>query len=108
MQVQVHYQGLVNSPWMEQFISKRVSKLQRYLSKSASILVNIRFENKKFVTSLAIHNTNHDYAFSATGENMYESFSSSIIKATRALAEQKRMIKDKINRKFTSLDRAVA
>jgi ribosomal subunit interface protein len=104
MQVHVHYQGLESSPWMEQFIEKRVDKLERYVNSSATVLVNLKFENRTYVTSLAIHNLNHDYAFSASGENLYESFSVAIDKATRALAEQKRIIKDKINRRYTPLN----
>lgn len=108
MQVQVHYQGLDSSPWMEQFISKRVSKLERYVNNSATVLVNLKFENRTYVTSLAIHNLNHDYAFTSQGENLYESFSLAIDKATRALAEHKRMIKDKINRRYVPLNQAMA
>jgi ribosomal subunit interface protein len=102
MQVQVHYQGLDSSPWMDQFITRKVSKLSRYLSPSASLHVNLRFENRVYTTSLAIHNLYHDFAFSADGENLYESFSSATDKATRSLTEQKRRVKDKIHRKFSA------
>lgn len=108
MQVQVHYQGLENSPWMDQFITKRVSKLDRYLSSAATINVHLKFINRTYVTTLAIHNVNHDYAFTANGENLYESFASATDKASRALGEQKRKIKDKINRKYFSLKQAAA
>lgn len=108
MQVQIHYQGLDNSPWMDQFITRKVSKLNRYLNSAASLQVHLKFVNRKYVTSLAIHNLNHDYAFTADGENLYESFSLATDKATRALGEHKRMIKDKINRKYYSLKQAVA
>ena len=103
MQVQVHYQGLEPSPWLEQFIGRRVSKLDRYLSPAASIQVNLRFENREYVTGLSIHNPNHDYAFTSNGLNLYESFSSAIEKAARVLGEEKRKVKDKINKKFFSL-----
>lgn len=103
MQVQVHYQGLDSSPWMDQFISNRVNKLTRYLNSAASVQVNLKFENRRYITSLAIHNLNHDYAFTADGENLYESFASAVDKANRSLGEHKRMIKDKINRKYFSI-----
>lgn len=103
MHVQVHYQNLENSPWMDQFIESRVNKLNKYLSQAANIQVNLKFENRKYVTSLAIHNTNHDYAFTGEGSNLYESFSLAIDKAARTLGEQKRKLKDKINKQFYSL-----
>jgi ribosomal subunit interface protein len=102
MRVQVHYQNLENSPWMDQFIERRVNKLDKYLSSAANVQVNLKYENRKYVTSLAIHN-HHDYAFSADGANLYESFSAAVEKAMRSLGEQKRKIKDKINKKFFSL-----
>lgn len=103
MQVQVHYQNLENSPWMDQFIERRVSKLNKYLAQSASIQVNLKYSNRSYVTSLAIHNPYHDYAFTSEGANLYESFSLAIDKAARTLGEQKRKIKDKINKRFFSL-----
>ena len=103
MHVQVHYSNLENSPWMDQFIESRVDKLTKYLSQSATIQVNLRFENRQYVTTLAIHNMNHDYAFTGDGVNLYESFSLAIDKAARALGEQKRRQKDKINKQFFSL-----
>ena len=103
MHVQVHYQNLDNSPWMDQFIETRVNKLNKYLAQSAYVQVNLRLENNRYVTSLAIHNPNHDYAFSSDGINLYESFSLAVDKASRVLGEQKRKMKDKINKHFFSL-----
>ena len=100
MQIQVHYQGLENSPWMDQFITKRVSKLDRYLSPSASVQVHLKMDNRNYVTSLSVRNMNHDFAFTSDGENLYESFSLAVDKATRALVEHKKQIKDKIHRKY--------
>lgn len=109
MQIKVHYQGLDNTPWMDQFITNRVAKLNRYLNPSASIQIHLKMENQLYVTSLAIHNMNHDYAYSAQGANLYESFQLATDKAARALGEQKRMLKDRIHRKTnTFINRATA
>lgn len=107
MHVQVHYQNLENSPWMDQFIESRVNRLNKYLSQSARVQVNLRLEKNRYVTSLAIHNPNHDYAFNTEGVNLYESFAQAIEKATRALGEHKRIMKDKINKHFFSLKNEV-
>ncbi len=101
MHVKVHYQGLDSSPWMDDFITKRVEKLSRYLNAASGLQVQIKFANRTYSTTLAIHN-HHDYSYSAEGENLYESFSSAVDKATRGLSENKRKIKDRIHRKFAS------
>lgn len=103
MHVQVHYQGLDNSPWVDQFIESRVNKLNKYLTPSSSVQVNLRYVNRSYVTSLAIHNPHHVYAFNSEGVNLYESLSQAIDKAVRSLGEHKRKVKDKINKKFFSL-----
>jgi ribosomal subunit interface protein len=103
MQVQVHYHGMEASPWVDQFVERRLEKLERYLNPSSSILVNLKFEDRKFTSTLAIHHFSKDYAFSADGENLYESFSQSVEKASRSLSEKKKKLKDKIHRRFYSL-----
>ncbi len=102
MHVQVHYQNLDNSPWSKQFVEDRVSKLNKYLSPSANIHVNLKYENKSYVTSLAIHNFHQDYAFNSHGENLYEALATAIDKAMRSLGEQKKKVKDRIHRKMFS------
>ena len=102
MHVKVHYQGLESSPWMEDFITKRVQKLTRYLSPASMIHVHVKFANRKYSTNIAVHN-HQDYAFAADGENFYESFSLAMDKANRALRESKQRLKDKINRKYFSI-----
>lgn len=105
MQVQVHYQGLEPSPWLDRFISQRLNKIERYLGPSASVQINLKFDNKAYNTSMAIHGLFRDYAFSADGENLYESFSSALDKANRSLGEQKRRMKDRIHQKYMSINR---
>ena len=101
--VSVHYQSLENTPWLDQFISSRLGKLEKYLNQAASIQVNLKFENRRYITGLVIHHKNHDHAFSGTGDNLYESFALAVDKASRTLGEEKRILKDKINRKYFSL-----
>jgi ribosomal subunit interface protein len=104
MQIQVFYQNLKCSSGMEKFILKKVAKLDRYLSRSCQVLVSFRATDEHtFSTSLAIHHTHHDYAFTAEGENLYESFSLAMEKATRTLSEQKRNLRDRINKRFFSV-----
>jgi ribosomal subunit interface protein len=95
MQIQVHCQGLSHSRWMDEFITKKVEKLGRYLNPSAKIQVFMRSEGDFYATTLSIHNTNHDYAFSYLGETVYESILGAIDKAARTLSENKRRFNDR-------------
>ncbi|MFY7993934.1 MAG: ribosome hibernation-promoting factor, HPF/YfiA family [Bacteriovoracaceae bacterium] len=103
MNVQVNYQNLKNTQWVDNFINKKVEKLSPFLDRSSSIQVHVKHEKKGYVTSLAIHYPQHELAVSAVGENLYEAFADAVEKARRALRTQKDKIKNKINRRFYSL-----
>jgi len=102
MQVQVNYQNIDRSPWIDQLIEKKLDKLSRYLANSASIQVHLKLENANYHTTLVIHNALHDYAYNCDAENLYESFSSAIDKASRSLKEHKQMVKNRIHRKLVA------
>jgi ribosome-associated translation inhibitor RaiA len=102
MQVKVHYQGLESSPWMEEFIAEKIEKLKTYLTPASTILANIELAKGVYTTTITIHN-HHDYSFTAKGDNLFESFTSAKKMALRVLKENKRIAKDKINRKYYSL-----
>lgn len=102
MQVKVHYQGLESTSWMENFITERVDKLKNYLSPASSIHIHVELAKGVYTTIMTIHN-HHDYSFTARGENLFESVSAAKSMALRTLKENKRMLKDKINRKYFSL-----
>lgn len=103
MHMQVHYQGINHTPWVDQFVSERISKIDKYLNPSAKIQVNLKYENRAYVTAIAIHNMNHDYAFTTYADNLFEAFSTAVDKASRKLSEHKNKIKDRINRRYTSV-----
>jgi ribosomal subunit interface protein len=107
MQIQVHFQGIEHTPWMDEFITNRVEKIGRYLNPSSKIHVSLKAEKLKCFTTISIHNTNHDFAFSSDGVNVWESVSTAIDKANRVLSEKKRQFKDRINKR-SSLNQYVA
>jgi ribosomal subunit interface protein len=80
---------------MEEFISKKVEKLEWYLGPSATIQVFMSLERELCTTTISIHHSHHDFAFSSTGETVFESISEAISKARRTLSENKRRFKDR-------------
>lgn len=109
MQIQVHYQGIDSSEWINQFINRKMEKVNRYLTPAAVIQVHLKFANNLYSTTIEINSANHkNYAFTADGENLYESFAAATDKAVRVLGEEKRRIKDRINSRFYSLKKNYA
>lgn len=104
MQVHVHYQGFAHSQWMDQLIVKKVSKLERFLSSHAQIDVFLNSDEKAYSTTLIVHNKKQHYSFSSDGLDLFESFTSASEMATKELSEEKRKLKDRIQRKFSSRD----
>lgn len=104
MQMQVYYQGIDASPALDQFMSEKVEKLKRFLAASAPVQIYLRQDAKEqFSVSLVAHAFHKDFSFHAKNGNIYQSFSDALDKAQRVLGEEKRQLKDKINRKFKPL-----
>lgn len=105
MQVQVHYQGVDHSRWLDEFLTRKVSKLDRFLAQTSPVHVYLKHDGPLYQTTIEAHGFNRDFAFESNGDNLYESFSTAIDKAVRALSEEKRRLRDKINSRFFSLKR---
>jgi len=106
MNVQVNYQNLKNSQWVDDFVYKKVEKLSTFLDRSSSVQVHVKHDKSGYVTSLAIHYPQHELAVSAVGENLYEALGEAVEKARRVLRTQKDKIKNRINKRFYSLKKS--
>ncbi|HLW56260.1 MAG TPA: HPF/RaiA family ribosome-associated protein [Bacteriovoracaceae bacterium] len=104
MQMQVYYQGIDVSPALDQFMAEKLKKLKRFLDASAPVGIYLRQDAKEiFSLSLNVHAFHKDFSFHAKSANVYEGFAQALDKAQRVLAEEKRQLKDKINRRFRPL-----
>lgn len=104
MQMQVYYQGIDVSPALDNFMAEKIQKLKRFLQASAPVAIYLRQDAKdQFSISLNAHAFQKDFSFHAKSANVYEGFSLALDKAQRVLGEEKRQLKDKINRRFKPL-----
>lgn len=104
MQMQVHYHGLDVSPALDFFMEEKIQKLKRFLDASAPVEIYLRQDTRdQFSISLNTHAFHKDFSFHAKSDNIYESFSQALDKAQRVLGEEKRQLKDKINRRYRPL-----
>lgn len=107
MQMQVYYQGMDVSPALDDFMMEKLGKIKRFLAVSSPVQVYIKQDSKDiFSVSLVAHAFHKDFSFHAKGVNIYEVFANALDKAQRVLGEEKRQLKDKINRKFRPLKNA--
>jgi ribosomal subunit interface protein len=86
-----------HSPWLNQLIERKVEKLQRYISPTAKVSIYLKNEDKTYISTIDVLNMKHHHAFTASGLNLYEAFSFALDKATRALSEHKRKLKNRIH-----------
>ncbi len=104
MQLQVYYQGIDVSPALDHYMSEKINKLKRFLSASSPVQIFLRQDAKEiFSISMVVHAFNKDFSFQSKNENIYQAFSEALDKAQRVLGEEKRQLKDKINKKFIPL-----
>lgn len=96
MHIRVHYEGAEQSPWMDQLMTKKVIKLSRYLSPTAKLDIFVRqLEKTAFQTRIHVESARHVFDFQSEGDNIYESFSGAVDKASRSLSDHKRRFKEK-------------
>lgn len=104
MQMQVYYQGFDVSPALDQFMDDKLQKLKRFLEASSPVAIFLRQDGKDlFSVSLNAHAFHKDFSFHGKSDNVYEGFSLALERAQRVLGEEKRQLKDKINRKYKPL-----
>ncbi len=100
MQVNVYHRGFGSTPWMDEFFISRLSKLERFLSPSTRVVVELILESNNYITKLFIHHLGHDNIFEGHGVNFYESFSMAIEKSGKGLKIENQEFKLKINRRY--------
>ena len=107
MQMQVYYQGMDVSSALDDFMMEKLEKIKRFLAVSNPVQVYLRQDSRDiFSVSLNVHAFYKDFSFHSKGANVYEVFASALEKAQRVLGEEKRQLKDKINRKYQPLKNA--
>ncbi len=98
MHVQLHFQDFRHTPWMDQFFEKRLARLDRFLTPASEVHLNVKYENKSYQSHLLVRSRVKDYAFSAEGLNLFESFSEVVDKAVRVLSEQQRKMRTRFKK----------
>jgi ribosomal subunit interface protein len=103
MSVSINYQNLSRSEWVDQYLERHLNKLERYLSRSGEMAVNLKYNNKSCVVSLTIHDKLGNLNFSAATGSFLESMSEVIERAKRVLSDRKRQWSDRINKRYYSI-----
>lgn len=106
MQIQVHYSQVKKTEWVENFIRSKTERLGRYLTSSANLQVHLKNENNQYTSTIIFHDKNANLTVSAHSENLYESFTIAVSKGMRILGEQKRRVKDRINKNYFSMKKS--
>ena len=89
MRVRVRLQGLKVSNGMDQLILRRISRLERYFSRTASIEVSLCNIDNKFLSEIKVSDK-IEQTFLGEGFDSYEALTQSIDKASRILTNEKR------------------
>lgn len=98
MQVQLHFQDIRHSLWMDQFLEKRLARLERFLPPTSVVHLNLKFDNERYHGQMLIHHPLKEYAFSGEGASVIESFMQLMDRAVGSLSDQRRKMKAKMRR----------
>jgi ribosome-associated translation inhibitor RaiA len=87
MNIDLHFDQVRHSPWLDQFLEKRLERLEKFLRPDDLVKLNLKSQKDYFETHLSIHHVSKTFDFSATGESLFESFFKVIDQALRVLNE---------------------
>lgn len=90
MNIQLHFDEIRHSPWLDQFLEKRLERLEKFLRPEDRVKLILRGENNIFESRLCIQKVSKEIDFSARGDSLFESFSKVIDQAFRVLSENKK------------------
>lgn len=108
MQVNLEYQGVESSPWMERFITRKLEKLNRYLTPASTVKVLLIKHQDDCEACIEVTNNTRFYTCSSKGGDIHSAFSDALEKASRELGEQKRRARANIHSKFFSIKKGYA
>lgn len=105
MRVQIQYKGLETSPWMEQFITRKCGKLERYLAPTGRVVVVLVKHTEFCSACIGVTNPGRSFTSTSQGADLHEAFLLALEHVARELSEHRRLIKERINRKYFSAPR---
>jgi len=90
MNIQLHFDQIRHSPWLDQFLEKRLERLEKFLRPDDRVHLNVKGNGEHFESHLSVQHSSKKFDFSAQGENLFESFSQVLNAALRALSEERK------------------
>ena len=100
MDISIRYQGINESPWMNEYLETKLGKLARYLSVGAKISVVLVTESCQNFCELSVKNLKHSYCFRNSGLDLFEAFTNGLEEACRVLRHDYHMTIERVHRKF--------
>ncbi len=104
MNIRIHCQGMSESPWMKEYISGKLVRLERYLSPQFEIVILFFSPEEENRTEFEIHSFHQQFCFTSKGEDLYEAFTRALDLALRELKLHHQKVMNKVHQKFPEGD----
>jgi hypothetical protein len=100
MNVQLKWQGIPASPFIESYLMKEVGKLERQFPGSNDMAIRFRREGVYYRARVHVRAMGRDWWVVGEGANLVEGLHQAFENLQRKIGEFKRFSRDKINRRF--------
>lgn len=108
MEYEIHIHGLESSYWMKEFISKKLLKLNRYLTPASRLIVTLFRKGDDFEACIEVIHPVQSFACSSHGDDLYIAFSSALEKMARNLNRAQQIRRGKVHTIYFSLRNKIA
>lgn len=100
MIIRIQYQGVSGSPWMREYMEGRIARLERYLSPTAQIIIDLISDSGKILTSFTVRTLRHEYCIKKDGDDLFEAFTAALEEAARILRRDHMRLREKMHRQI--------
>lgn len=100
MKILIRYQGITDSPWMNQYFEGRLNRLRRYLAPGAQVDLVLTSLGKSCTGRLLILTPKHEYQFDGEGGDLFEAFSTVVDESLRILRRDHQKLLEKVHQRF--------
>lgn len=108
MNYEIHIHGIENSYWMKEYILKKLSKLNRYLTPASQLSVSLFRREEDFEACIDVVHPVQSFRCSSHDTDLYIAFSNALEKISRDLSRAQQIRRGKVESDYFSLKNRIA
>lgn len=108
MEYEIYIQGLESSYWMKEFIAKKLTTLNRYLTPASHLSISLIRNENDFEVCIEVSHPVQGFVCSSHDQDLYMAFSNALEKMSMELSRAQKIRREKVQSVYFSLKNKIA